>query len=130
MSASLSIDVEVNELAIAFAHVHDLVFLIVITALLNWQWSQTGGPQTPLEKVMFWTLFVGGGSSGFRYFQVCLRTQVPIAATVLTDRIGELVQAFVLSVGCAGVRSCRPGNDVKFVAVENVRFGKGRFEKV
>ena len=34
--------------------------------------------------------------------------------SIMTDWIGELVQAVVLSVGCAGVRSGRSGNGVKF----------------
>jgi hypothetical protein len=46
------------------------VWLTMFLALLNLQWSQMSGPQTPLEKIMFWTLLVGGGTSGFRYFQV------------------------------------------------------------
>ena len=34
------------------------------------------------------------------------------------DTLGAIVQASVLSVGCACVRSCRPGNDVKVAVVK------------
>ncbi|KIV96773.1 hypothetical protein B0A52_01066 [Exophiala mesophila] len=43
---------------------------LAIAALLNWQWSTTGGPTTKFENLMFWTLFASGGLCGIRYFKV------------------------------------------------------------
>ena len=41
-----------------------------ILALLNYQWSMTGGPRTREEKAMLWTLLVSGYAAGYRYFEV------------------------------------------------------------
>ena len=42
----------------------------LVAALLNWQWSLTGGPRTREEKAILWTLLVAGYGAGYRYFQV------------------------------------------------------------
>jgi hypothetical protein len=42
----------------------------LVAALLNYQWSLTGGPRTREEKAMLWTLLVAGYASGYRYAQV------------------------------------------------------------
>ena len=69
---------------------------------------------------MFWTLLVGGGTSGYRYFQVCSNQRS--VTGISTNRIGELIQAFALSLGCTCVCYCGPGNDVKVAtAAEDVR---------
>lgn len=40
------------------------------TALLYWQWSQTLGPQTLCEKLMYWTIFAIDMSGGWRYYNI------------------------------------------------------------
>lgn len=43
---------------------------LLVAALLNWQWSLTGGPRTREEKAILWTLLVAGYGAGYRYYQV------------------------------------------------------------
>jgi len=65
---------------------------LAVAALLNWQWSQTRGPQTAVEKMMLWTLIVGGATSGYRYFQVgAYKPAFGLSITPLCSVVGMLM---------------------------------------
>jgi len=47
-------------------NVHVLLF---VNAVLNWQWAQTGGPQTRGEKLVVLSMALAGLPASVRYFQ-------------------------------------------------------------
>ncbi|QDS78190.1 hypothetical protein FKW77_005594 [Venturia effusa] len=43
--------------------------LLLVNAILNYQWSQIGGPRTQGEKIIVLAMFLAGLPSSFRYFK-------------------------------------------------------------
>jgi len=43
---------------------------LAMAALLNWQWSLSGGPRTTFETLIFWIVCIMGAAGGYRYINI------------------------------------------------------------